>query len=101
MEQRAATRHGWESVLMSGERVSWVRMREGEFGLNAVLRLTLGDDGEFPFFPLSPPAFSFFLFLMGTFARVYMWGTRPIKLLILTFHFKFHPPFCINYLPAH
>ena len=69
--------------------------------LNVVLGLTLGDDGEFPFFPLSFLAFSFFLFLMGTFARVYMCGTRPIKPLILAFHFKFHPPFCINYLLAH
>ena len=34
-------------VLMSGERVSWVRIREGEFGLSVVPRLTLCGYGEF------------------------------------------------------
>ena len=85
---------------MSGERESCGRVNLVVVWLSAALGLTLDGYREFTFLPTLSPSF-FFLFLMGTFAQVYMCGTRPIKLLILTFHFKFHPPFCINYLLAH
>ena len=64
--------------------------------LNAVPGLTLGGDGEFTFLPTLSPTFSFFIFSMRAVVRVYMCGTRPIQLLILTF--KFRSPFRINYL---
>jgi hypothetical protein len=47
--------------------------------LNAVPGLTLGGDGEFTFLPTLSPTFSFFIFSMRAFVRVYMCGTRPIN----------------------
>ena len=47
--------------------------------MSAALGLTLGGDGEFTFLPTLSPTFSFFIFSMRAFVRVYMCGTRPIN----------------------